>query len=70
MGVDRACRVDPVAAGHPDIHQDHVGAVLLAERHCLVAGRRPADDDEASVAGEDRSDQLGQAIVVFGQQDA
>jgi hypothetical protein len=68
--VDRTRRVDTVATGQADVHQDDVGLVLGAESHRVVAGSRAADDGEASIAVEDRPDQRGQVIVVLGEQDA
>ena len=65
-----ARRVDAVAARHADVHQHDVGLVLRAEGHRVVAGRGAADDDEASVAVEDRPDQFGELIVVLGEQDS
>ena len=51
--VDLACRVDAVAAGHADVHQNDVGRELRDEAHGLVAVLGAADDDEPAVGVED-----------------
>ena len=68
--VNRAGCVDSVATRHPDVHQDDVGRVLLAERDGVVAARCAPDHDEAAVAVEVRLDEPGEAVVVLGEQDS
>ena len=73
VGVQRAndtCRLDAVTAGHGDVHQDDVRAMLARELDRLVAGSRPAHDLEAAVFREERHDQLRELVVVFGDNDA
>jgi membrane dipeptidase len=68
--ADETGRLDAVAARHRDVHQHDVGAVLARELDGLVAGPRPPHDLETAVFVEERRDQLGELVVVFGDNDA
>ena len=46
------------------------GCVLGAEPNGLVAVRGTADEDEAPVVVEDVLDELGELLVVFGNENA
>jgi membrane dipeptidase len=68
--ADEARRLDTVAAGHREVHQDDVRPVLARELDRFVAGPRAADDLEAAVLGQLRRDQFGKLVVVLGDDDA
>jgi hypothetical protein len=72
VGVERANearRLDTVTDGHRQVHDDDVRPMLARELDGLVARARTADHHEAIVVGQERRDQLGQLVVVLGNDD-
>ena len=62
-------RLDPVHAGHPQVHHDHVGAAALGERDGGLAVGGLADDADVGRAEERKPKALADDLVVVGEED-
>ena len=61
---------DPVHLGHPDVDDERLGLMLLAEPQRLEAIRRLGDDGQARVALEQAPQAAPDDAVVVSQQHA
>ena len=62
--------LDPVQAGHPDVHQHHVRAQLTAHPHRLAAVARGAEHGEVRLRVQQRGEPGPHHLVVVGDDDA
>ena len=62
-------RLDPVHAGHPQVHHDHVGAAALGERHGGLAVGGLSDHADVGRAEEGEAKALAHDLVVVGEED-
>ena len=69
MPHDLLGRLDPVHAGHPQVHHDHVGAAALGERDGGLAVGGLADDADVRRAEEREAKPLAHDLVVVGEED-
>src|SRR5690606_11789609 len=68
VGGDAAGRLQPVHAGHPDVHQRDVGEQLAAGGERLLAVGRLAGHRDVVLVVEDRGESRAHQPLVVGQQ--
>ena len=60
--------LDPVDAGHPDVHEDHVRPVLDAEVHGLQPVLRLGDDSQVGRGAQNDGQARPKQRIVVGKQ--
>ena len=66
---DAAGGVEPVDAGHADVHEHDVGAMLERQAHRLLAVGRLADDGDVVLRVEQRPEAAPHQRLVVGDDD-
>ena len=70
VGADPAGGLEPVAAGHADVHEHDVGSVLEGDHHRLVAVARFADHLDVVLGVEQRAEPAADECLVVRQHHA
>ena len=69
-GADTLGRLDAVESRHTDVHQEHIGTLLLRQRDGLTAVHGLADHLEAAEALQEAAHTGPEQIVIVGDEDA
>ena len=68
-GADGDHRVDAAHVRQPEVHQRHVGPMLLKQLDRFAAGRRLRHHDHVGLVGDDRGDAFAQQRMVVDAED-
>jgi hypothetical protein len=61
--------LDAIELGHPDVHQDHIGAEFAGHRHRLTPVGRLADDFDVRLGVQDQAKAGPDQLLVISDQD-